>query len=176
MRGVIVVLFSLWFVGFAVAGEFTGHVIGILEGDTIEVLHKKRAERIRLIGIDCPEKRQPFGEKAKHAATSLVFGKDVSIQTHGKDKHRRTLAEVLLSDGTSLNQALVAGGWCWWYPKYAINNSELKRLESQARLRKRGLWTDPYPVPPWEWRKWRERPDTRAVTPEASELIGHTTR
>ena len=59
---------------------------------------------------------------------------------------------MVLADGTNLNKALVAEGWCWWYPKYARNNRELKRLESEARNGKRGLWADPYPVPPWEWR------------------------
>jgi len=82
-------------------------VIGVLDGDTIEVLHKKRPERIRLSGIDCPEKRQPFGEKAKHAVSTLVFGKVVTVQTHGKDKHRRTLADVLLADGTNVTHTLV---------------------------------------------------------------------
>ena len=70
----------------------------------------------------------------------------------------KTAADVVtvtLSDGTHVNKALVAGGWCWWYPKYAVSNKELKRLESEARDGKRGLWVDPYPVPPWEWRKPR---------------------
>ena len=151
-------LFTLWLATSAMAGEFTGQVVGVLDGDMIEVLHKKRPERIRLSGIDCPEKGQPFGDKAKHAASALVFGMEVTVQTHGKDKYRRTLAEVLLSDGSNVNKALVAGGWCWWYPKYALQNQELKRLESEARTGKRGLWADPYPVPPWEWRTWRGRP------------------
>ena len=89
--------------------------------------------------------------------STLVFGKEVTVKTHGKDKHRRTLADVLLSDSTHVNKVLVAGGWCWWYPKYARQNKELKRLESEARAAKRGLWADAYPVPPWEWRKRKER-------------------
>ena len=66
--------------------DFSGPVVSVLDGDTIEVLHKKRPERIRLSGIDCPEKGQPFGEKAKQATPALVFGKEVTVQTHGKDK------------------------------------------------------------------------------------------
>jgi len=151
-------LFTLWLATSAMAGEFTGPVVSVLDGDTIEVLNKKRPERIRLGGIDCPEKRQPFGQEAKDAASALVFGKDVAVQKRGKDKNGRTLAEVLLSDGTNVNQMLVAEGWCWWYPKHAINGKALKRLESEARTAKRGLWADPYPVPPWEWQKWRDRP------------------
>ena len=152
------VLFTLCLAASAMAGEFTGPVIGVLAGDTIEVLHKKHPERIRLSGIDCPEKGQPFEEKAKHATSALVFGKEVTVQMHGKDKDRRTLADVVLSDGTNVSKMLVSRGWCWWYPKYTLQNRELKRLESEARVGKRGLWADPYPVPPWEWQKWRKQP------------------
>jgi endonuclease YncB( thermonuclease family) len=152
------VIFTLWLAASAMAGEFTGPVIRVLDGDTIEVLHKKHPERIRLSGIDCPEKGQPFEEKAMHAMSALVFGKEVTVQLHGKDKDRHTLADVVLPDGTHVNNMMVAGGWCWWYPKYALQNRDLKRLESEARIGKRGLWADPYPVPPWEWQKWRKRP------------------
>jgi endonuclease YncB( thermonuclease family) len=152
------VIFTLWLAASAMAGEFTGPVIRVLDGDTIEVLHKKHPERIRLSGIDCPEKGQPFEEKAKHAMSALVLGKEVKVQIHGKGKDRHTLADVVLSDGTNVNKMLVAEGWCWWYPKYALQNRELKRIESEARVGKRGLWADPYPVPPWEWQKWRKRP------------------
>ena len=152
------VFFTLWLAVSAMAGEFTGQVVSVPDGDTIDVLHKKRPERIRLSGIDCPEKRQPFGQEAKDAASALILGKDATVQMHGKDKSRRTLANVFLSDGTNVNRELVKGGWCWWYPKSGPIDRELKRLESEARASKRGLWADPYPVPPWEWQKWRERP------------------
>ena len=73
--------------------------------------------------------------------------------THGKDKYGRTLDDVLLPDGTNVNHALVKEGWCWWYRKYAPGNSELEKLEKDARDAKKGLWGDPHPVPPWEWRR-----------------------
>ena len=79
--------------------------------------------------------------------------KDVTIQTHGKDKYERTLADVLLPDGTNLNHALVKEGWCWWYRKYAPGDTTLEGLEKEAREARIGLWADPQPVPPWEWRK-----------------------
>ena len=69
------------------------------------------AARIRLNGIDCPEKGQAFGKKAKQVASDLVFGKQVTLQTHGKDKYGRTLADVLLPDGTIVNHMLVKNGW-----------------------------------------------------------------
>ena len=135
------------------ASDFTGPVVSVLDGDTIEVLHNNRAERIRLSGIDCPEKGQAYGQKAKYAASGLVFGKEIILQTHGKDKYGRTLADVLLADGTNVNYELVKGGWCWWYRKYAPGDVKLEKLESEARESRMGLWADPHPVPPWEWRK-----------------------
>ena len=139
-RGLVVHL------GSALA-DFSGPVVSVLDGDTIEVLHKKCPERIRLSGIDCPEKGQPFGEKAKQATSALVFGKEVTVQTHGKDKYRRTLADVLLPDGTNVNHNPVKVGWCWWYRKYAPGTGELESLEAEAREAKKGLWADPHPVP-----------------------------
>ena len=133
--------------------DFTSEVVGVLDGDTIEVLNGHHTERIRLSSIDCPEKGQAFGKRAKQAASDLAFGKQVTLQTHGYDKYKRTLGDVLLSDGTNVNQELVKQGWCWWYRKYAPENGELERLETEAREAKKGLWADPQPVPPWEARK-----------------------
>jgi len=135
------------------AADFSGQVVSVIDGDTIEVLHNNRAERIRLNGIDCPEKRQAYGKRAKQAASELVFGKDVTLNTFGKDKYRRTIADVLLSDGTNVSQQLVKEGWCWWYRKYAPGDVMLEELETRARAARLGLWAGPHPVPPWEWRK-----------------------
>lgn len=137
------------------AQDFFGSVVGVLDGDTFDVLHNGKAERIRLSGIDCPEKGQAYGQKAKHAASALAFGKEVTIQTHGKDKYKRTIGEVILPDGMNLNQELVKQGWCWWYPKYAPDNVILAELQRRARRSGLGLWADPAPIPPWEWRKHR---------------------
>ena len=128
-------------------------VISVIDGDTIEVLHNEHPERIRLSGIDCSEKGQAFGNRAKQAASALVFGRDVMLDTHGQDKYGRILADVMVRDGTNVNHELVKEGWCWWYRKYAPGDTILEGLESDAREGQRGLWADPHPVPPWEWRK-----------------------
>ena len=138
-----------------VLADFTGPVVSVLDGDTIEVLHNTHPERIRLSGIDCPEKGQAYGNNAKHAVSALVFGKDVTLDTHGQDKYRRTLADVFLRDGTNVNQELVKQGWCWWYRKYAPRDAVLERLEAEARESKKGLWVDHAPIPPWVFRKAR---------------------
>lgn len=104
-----VVLCLFLSVGLISAADFSGSVVSILDGDTIEVLHNQHPERIRLSGIDCPEKGQAYGQKAKQAASALVCGKEVTLQTYGKDKFGRTIAEVLLPDGMNLNQELVKG-------------------------------------------------------------------
>ena len=139
----------------AFAADFSGPVVGVLDGDAIEGLHNSRAERIRLNGIDCPEKGQAYGKRAKQAASELVFGKDVTLQTHGKDKYGRMIADVLLPDGSNVNHVLVREGSCWWYRKYAPSDTKLEMLEAVAKAAKRGLWADPKPVPPWEWRKMK---------------------
>src|SRR5262245_34045744 len=130
--------------------DFSGPVVSVLDGDTIEVLHNTHPERVRLSGIDCPEKGQAFGNRAKQAASALVFGRDVMLDTHGQDKYGRTLADVILRDGTNVNHELVKEGWCWWYRKYAPGDTVLEGLEQEAREAKKGLWADPRPVSPWE--------------------------
>ena len=134
------------------AADFEGKVVGVLDGDTIEVLYEKKTERVRLYGIDCPEKWQAFGQKAKQATSSLVFGKEVEVETHGKDKHRRTLGTVF-HDGLNVNQSLVKEGWCWWFSKSVPKDTGLKQFEQEAQDAKKGLWADPNPVPPWLYRR-----------------------
>lgn len=143
----------MFFPKTSLAGDFSSSVISVLDGDTIEVLHNQHPERIRLHGIDCPEKGQSYGYKAKQATSALVFGKEVTLQTYGTDKYGRTIADVLLRDGTNVNYELVKDGWCWWYRKYAPDTAELERLERDAREVGKGLWADPAPMPPWGWRK-----------------------
>jgi micrococcal nuclease len=111
--------------------DFISPVVRVLDGDTLEVLHNQHPERIRLSGIDCPEKGQAFGKRAKQAASDLAFGKVVTVQTHGKDKYKRTIGDVILPDGMNLNQELVRRGW--WYRKYAPGSTTLERQEVEAR-------------------------------------------
>lgn len=155
MRFALVILLTALLAPPALADEFAGRVVGVIDGDTIDVLHNGHAERIRLNGIDCPEKGQAYGKKAKHASSDLAFEKDVTLHTFGKDKYGRIIADVLLSDGTNVNQELVKEGWCWWYRKYAPGDTVLEGLEQEAREAGKGLWVDPSPIPPWVYRKAR---------------------
>ncbi len=142
--------------GQTLAADFTGRVVGVSDGDTITVLHNGKGKRIRLHGIDCPEKRQAFGNRAKQFTSKLVFGNTVTVQVMDRDRYGRTVGVVLLPDGRSLNHELVRAGLAWMYRRYT-NDQSLSDLEEEARVARRGLWADAEPVPPWEWRVMRKR-------------------
>ncbi|WP_298145597.1 thermonuclease family protein [Flavobacterium sp.] len=130
-------------------------VIGIKDGDTFVVLMNGRAQVVRLEHIDCPEKKQAFGTKAKQFASNLCYGKFVQLQSKNKyDRYKRLIAEVILPNGLNVNKALVKNGLAWHYKKHS-KSSEYAQLEHSARQQRRGVWSDPNPVAPWEWRKRR---------------------
>ena len=132
---------------------WTGKVTGVADGDTITVLHDGRSEKIRLHGIDTPERKQAFGNKAEALTNSLVRGRTIEVMPQTVDRYGRTVALVYV-DGQSLNELLIRNGYAWVYQKYCKDSfcSEWSRLEEQARSQKKGMWQDPHIVPPWEWR------------------------
>lgn len=138
--------------GSLFAEQFAGKVVAITDGDTLKVLRTGTEVRVRLHGIDAPERRQPFGTRARQFAGNLAFGKTVTIIVRDRDRYRRLVVEVILPDGRSLNHELVRSGLAWWYRRYAPTDKTLERLENEARNARRGLWTDRNRVPPWEWR------------------------
>ncbi len=129
-------------------------VIAIKDGDTIELLKDGKPLRVRLQGVDCPEKNQDFGTRAREFTSDLVFGKNVGLVVHDIDRYGRTVGEIILPDGRNLNYELVKNGFAWHYTAYS-KDAELARLEAEARAEKRGLWTQPSPVAPWDYRKNR---------------------
>ena len=136
------------------AADFPARVVGISNGDTLTVLTADRRQvKVRLHGIDAPETGQDFGSRAKQAASELAFGKEVTVRPVETDRYGRTVAEVMLPDGRSLNRELVRDGMAWWYRQYAPADRELAGLEAEAKAAKRGLWSQAGAVPPWEWRK-----------------------
>jgi micrococcal nuclease len=106
-----------------------------------------------LHGVDAPEARQPFSDRARQFTSELAFGKTVTIRVRDTDQYGRTVADVILPDGRNLNHELVKAGFAWWYRNYAKNDANLERLEAEARKASRGLWADKAPVPPWEFRR-----------------------
>jgi len=133
----------------------TGKVVGVADGDTITVFVKGHTVKVRLVGVDAPEKKQAFGPEAKEFTSSLVFGKTVTISAQSRrDRYQRVLGVVVLPDGTILNQELVRAGMAWHYTQFS-RDAKLIELENEAKTAKRGLWISSQPVPPWEFRRRR---------------------
>ncbi len=130
-----------------------GKVIKITDGDTLTRLVDSKQLRIRLSDIDTPERKQPFGSRAKQALSDLVFGKQARVVEVTVDRYGRIVGRVYMGE-TDVNRELVAQGFAWVYRKYS-NDAELLRLEAEAKEKGLGLWADPNPIPPWEWRRGR---------------------
>jgi micrococcal nuclease len=141
-----------------------GKVVGVSDGDTITVMHLGKGERIRLYGIDCPEKRQAFGKRAKQFTSDMVFGKNVEVRPVTTDRYGRTIAWVYVN-GTSLNEELLRAGLAWHYKRYSTER-HLAELEDGARAARTGLWSDPHAVPPWDFRRGKT-----SVTSARSQLF-----
>ena len=109
--------------------------------------------KVRLYGVDCPEIKQSGGKADRALVRRLAFGRVLLTEPKGKDRYKRIIGRVYLLSGNTLSRELVKAGKCWWYRKYAPDDQYLKELEAEAKADKRGLWANPDPVPPWEWRK-----------------------
>ena len=142
----------------ASAGTLTGRVVRVTDGDTIVVLDADNAQhKIRLTGIDAPERKQAFGTKSKEHLSDAVAGKSVVVEYSKRDYYKRILGKVLLS-GEDMNLEQLRAGLAWHYKKYQKEQSPADRdiyskTELDARESERGLWRAPNPVPPWEWRR-----------------------
>ncbi len=134
---------------------FQAECVGVADGDTLTVLQGKRQIKLRLEGIDCPELHQSFGTRARQFTSSLVFGKKVTVSAQYLDRIGRTVSRVSVN-GKDISLALVEAGLAWHYRRYS-SDPLLAKAEEQARRLKKGLWSDPRPVPPWEWRRPNRR-------------------
>ena len=158
--------------------DINGKVVAVTDGDTIKVLDANKVQhKIRLTGIDAPEKAQPYGNASRKHLATMLAGKEVRIETTKNDRYGRVLGKVWVqprdcpSCGKTLNanHAQILSGMAWWYQDYAKDQSaeDQGRYESavtEARKRKLGLWSEPNPIPPWAWRRGqRTSPKTEAV-------------
>ncbi|HET6644647.1 MAG TPA: thermonuclease family protein [Fimbriimonadales bacterium] len=131
----------------------TGRVVGITDGDTFSFLMGGRSlHKIRLYGIDSPERGQAFGKKAKQRLSSLIYKRDVEILETDIDRDDRVIARVRC-EGVDVCLQMVEGGYAWWFERYAPEDRDLERAELEARSARRGLWSDPHAIPPWAYRK-----------------------
>jgi endonuclease YncB( thermonuclease family) len=154
----LLVLFALCLSATAQPQTITGKVVGVSDGDTITVLDaSKKQHKVRLDGIDAPESNQDFGSRAKQSLSDLVFGKTVTVISSKKDRYGRTLGKVMLSDGKDINLEQIERGMAWFYRQYAKelqpeDARSYEQAELAAREEKAGLWADPSPTPPWDFR------------------------
>lgn len=140
----------------AAAETLTGKVIKVADGDTLTILTAdKEQTKVRLAAIDAPEKAQPFGERSKHSLSAMCFGKSATIDVVDLDRYGRTVG-VVTCDGVEVNRTQVSRGMAWAYRKHIKGFEFLIEEERKARSLKSGLWADPDPTPPWEWRKARK--------------------
>jgi endonuclease YncB( thermonuclease family) len=157
--------------GAACAESLLGRVVGVTDGDTLTVLDAAKAQhKVRLAGIDAPEKGQPSGERSKENLSRLVFGRDVRVDWHKKDRYGRLIGTAWVAPADlpcvgkpdcpktmDAGLAQLTAGLAWHYKKYAHEKEPQQRgqyafAEEEARAKRVGLWKDANPVPPWEWR------------------------
>ena len=138
------------------AWAWPGITIRVIDGDTLTIRGRQETiQRIRLYGIDCPEGNQPWGHEAAEAAWRLTEGRVLEVDEQYQDRYGRTVAILLLSEGGTVQEALLDAGAAWVAPRYCKRPEcrEWMDREQNARMERRGLWQYPQPVPPWEWRK-----------------------
>ena len=140
------------------AEQWSGKVNGIADGDTLTLLDAgRKSHRIRLDGIDAPERTQPFGQRARQSLAALAHGRDAVAECPKTDKYGRAVCRVVV-DGVDVGLEQVRRGLAWHYVRYAREQSPEARVayaraEQQARSERSGLWASPDPMPPWDFRR-----------------------
>lgn len=141
------------------ADTLRGRVVAIADGDTVTVLDVDHVQhKVRLSGVDAPEKAQPFGTRSRQSLGSLAFGKTLNVDWSKHDRYGRIVGKLVDDQGVDLNLEQVRRGMAWHYKQYqreqpAADRTAYALVEDQARAARVGLWADPAPVPPWEYRK-----------------------
>jgi endonuclease YncB( thermonuclease family) len=157
----LIPLLLFWSIS-ASAATLVGQVVGVTDGDTVTVLDEQRQQhKVRLAGIDAPEKKQPFGQRSKESLSDAVFGKTVSVEWDKFDRYGRIVGKIIV-DAKDVNLSQVEAGLAWWYQKYSAEQSISDRrlyaqAEDEARRGRLGLWSESEaePIAPWDFRKIR---------------------
>lgn len=151
----------------------SGRVVAVSDGDTVRILDGRTESKVRLSGIDAPEKAQPFGAKSKAALAACAHGKPARVLWTKKDRYGRIVGRLLVGD-TDCGLEQVRAGLAWHYKRFEREQSEAAREEyareeMSAREARLGLWSDPSPVPPWDWRRSYVGPPRSAARTKAVE-------
>lgn len=154
---IVLIAVVLMFANVSIADTLQGRVVGVADGDTVTVLDASNVQfKIRLMGIDAPEKKMPFGQRSKEHLSDLVFNKQVTVEYNKRDKYGRTVGKIFVN-GVDANLEQVKAGMAWHYKQYqreqsVDDRSSYAQAEDQARDSRTGLWADTDPTPPWDWR------------------------
>lgn len=157
-RGQVVIAIALMLMTSATnAGALTGHVVGITDGDTLTLLVDRQQYKIRIAGIDAPERHQAWGDKSKLNISRLAFSKTAIADCPKVDRWGRQICKVTVN-GVDIGLEQVKDGMAWWYRKYAKEQSAedqpiYENAELMAQLRRLGLWGETNPMPPWDFRR-----------------------
>lgn len=169
MKKKLIVIAALALSNFSFAKNINCQVVKVIDGDTIRCLTEdKKLLRIQLYLVDAPEKKQNYGYRSQQYLASLIYQKNVMVETHGKDRYNRILGTVYDTNAPcrlsvdecnlagitilNINLTMIAEGAAWYYP-FAKKNELYKQAEEFANKNKRGLWAYQNPIAPWEFRK-----------------------
>lgn len=146
---------SLLFLPFAAAfaADHFVQVLEVLEGDTMIVRLDGRRTKVRLYGVDSPDKGQNYFKEARDFTTKLALEQYGLIRSYGEDHKGVLRIEFVFKDGKNLNRKVVGAGWGWWTDRYDEATFDLKVLENEAKFYRHGLWKDMHPIPPWDYRE-----------------------
>jgi micrococcal nuclease len=161
-RKTLVIVFLLLFAIPSLCYAWSGKVVSVADGDTVTVMRGQKRVKVRLYGVDTPEKVQWYGLNAKSFTSAQVFGKTVEVKGMAFDKYGRVVGLVSVGN-LVLNEHLIAYGYAWVYHQYCKKSfcSQWAKLEADARARKRGLWKNPKAIPPWEYRRLGKKKASR---------------
>lgn len=181
------ILLLIFFSNIALAETITGKVVGVMDGDTFKILDNTNTQfKVRLSGIDAPEKKQAFYDASKQSLSKLIFDKQVKVDYKKYDRYGRIVGKVII-DGTDANLEQIKQGYAWFYKQYQnelVLDDRLNYLHAHeaAEADRQGLWVDPKPIPPWEFRKAKKGnqsfenvalPNQDQVQPYVSPVIIH---
>lgn len=154
---------------------FSGKVVFVLDGDTVLVAREGgKPVKVRLAGIDAPERAQPFGAKSRQFLSDQVLRREVRVEVVAIDKYGRRVANLRMN-GHDINREMVGSGMAWDYSRWR-QHSRYDELQRQARQAKRGLWGQPQPQPPWQWRKSHAQPSWSQHALPGDFVCGRKTR
>ena len=143
---------------FPAEWTLSGRVVALKDGDSFILLDGKTQHPIRIAGIDAPERKQPYANASKNNLSRLIFNRAVEARCYKKDRYARNVCRVFGDKGQDVGLEMVRAGMAWWFREDAKEQPPEEQgayqgAEDAARVTKRGLWKEPKPVPPWEWRR-----------------------